>query len=55
MFIMPSSEVLLLGAAVVFALAALQWFIGGTSLRNPRVQRLEGRRGNAGSEFDHAA
>jgi hypothetical protein len=54
MFIIPSIEVLLLSTAVVLALGALQWFIGGMCLRNPRVQRSEGGRGNA-SEFDHAA
>ena len=54
MFIIPSSEVLLLGTAVVLALGALQWFIGGSCLRNPRIQRREGGRDNARCEFDHA-
>ena len=55
MFIIPSSEVLLLGTAVLFLLGALQWFIGGMCLRNPGVHSPKGGRDNAGCEFDHAA
>jgi hypothetical protein len=54
MFIIPTSDVLLLGTAII-VLAALQWFIGGASLRNPRVQRPEGGPANTGSEFYRAA
>jgi hypothetical protein len=55
MFIIPTSDVLLLGTAITIVLAALQWFISGASLRNPRVQRPEGGPANTGSEFYRAA
>jgi hypothetical protein len=52
MFIIPLSEVLLLGAAVVFVLASEQWLISGTWFRIPRVLRPEGGPGKAGSEVE---
>jgi hypothetical protein len=42
MFILPSSEVLLLGVAVVLVLGSLQSFISGTSLHIPRFSSLDG-------------
>ena len=42
MFIIPSSEVLLLVAAVVLVLASEQWLISGAWLRMLRFQRAEG-------------
>jgi hypothetical protein len=42
MFIIPASEVLLLGAAVVLVLAWEQSFISGMRLHLLRFQRLEG-------------
>ncbi len=42
MFIIPSSEVLLLGAAVVLVLASEQWPVSGAWLRILRFQRPEG-------------
>ncbi len=42
MFIIPSSEVLALGVALVLVLGELQWFLSGTSLRNRRIQRRQG-------------
>jgi len=55
MFIIPTSDVLLLGTAITIVLAALQWFIGGASLHNPRVQRPEDGRGKAWAKLHHAA
>jgi hypothetical protein len=55
MFIIPTSDVLLLGTAITIVLAALQWFISGASLRNPPFRRPEGGSGNTGSEFYRAA
>ncbi len=42
MFIIPSSEVVLLGAAVVLALASLQLSIGDAWLYFPRLKTPEG-------------
>jgi hypothetical protein len=52
MFIIPLSEALLLGAAVVLVLASEQRLIGGTWFRIPRVLRPEGGPGKAGSEVE---
>jgi hypothetical protein len=52
MFIIPSSEVLLLGAAVVLVLASVQSLISGTWFRIRRVLRPEGGRGKAGSAVE---
>jgi hypothetical protein len=55
MFIMPTSDVLLLGATITIVLAALQWLISGVSFHNPRVQRPGSIPRNVSSGFDRAA
>ncbi len=53
--IIPSTEVLLLAAAILLVLMTFQWFIGGMSLRGYRAQPPESRPAKAAAEFNKAA
>jgi hypothetical protein len=55
MFIIPTSDVLLLGTAITIVLAALQRFIGGVWFHNFRVQRPESGSRSVRFDFDRAA
>ena len=54
MFIIPTSDVLLLGTVITIVLAAVQWFISGASPRTLRVRPEDGR-GKAWAKLHHAA
>ena len=52
--IIPSTDVLMLAAAILMAFMTLQWFVGGMSLRH-RAQKPQNRPLKNGVEFNQAA